>query len=330
MAQAKAASVSVIIVSWNAQHHLRGCLDSLRASRPACVLETIVVDNDSADGSAEMVEQDYPEVQLVRAGANLGFAKANNLAMRMARGSIFALVNSDALVHPGCLEALVSHLEQHPEVGLVGPRVNGGDGGLQLTCRRLPGLLNTFCRSLALDRLAPGEQPWGGYELSARQHERTREVEVLSGCFCVARRAVVEQVGGMDERFFFYGEDIDWCKRIGDGGWKLAFVSQAHATHYGGGSSSGARVRFSVEMMRATITYWRKHYGRISVATCRLLLIQHHALRLLCRSVCRLLPGARPDHGHRNQEHLACLRWLVFGTEPVRTPPARSAAGASA
>ncbi len=314
------ATVSVVIVSWNARHHLSGCLSSIRAARPDCLLEVIVVDNASTDGSPEMVEQEFPEAMLIRAGSNLGFAKANNLAMRRARGSAFALVNSDALVHPGCLEALLEHLQRHPEVGLTGPRVHGGDGQLQLTCRNLPSLRNTICRTLALDRLSDGDGLLGGYEVSARRHDETRQVEVLSGCFCMVRRTVFETVGGMDERFFFYGEDIDWCKRIADAGWKIAFVRQALATHFGGGSSSGARLRFSVETLRADLQYWRKHGGAAGEWMCRILLVAHHGLRLAGRAVFDLRPGVAQDRSVKRKEHAACLKWLVFGLEPPTQP----------
>ena len=130
--------------------------------------------------SPEMVERDHPEVKLIRAGANLGFAKANNLAMQRARGTQFALVNSDALVHPGCLEALSEHMDRHPDVGLAGPRVLGGQGGLQRSCRHLPGLRNTLCRALALDRVFGGRGIFSGYEVSSERHELLHEPEVLS------------------------------------------------------------------------------------------------------------------------------------------------------
>jgi hypothetical protein len=308
--------VSIIIVSWNARHHLDACLRSIREARPACLVETIVVDNDSTDGSPEMVWRQFPEVKLIRAGANLGFARANNLAMAHAIGSQFALVNSDALVHRGCIETLAAHLDRHPEVGLVGPRVTGADGLLQRTCRHLPGPWNTLCRALALDRLLPGLALFSGYEVPPAQHARLHEAEALSGCFCMARRSAVEQVGGLDEQFFFYGEDLDWCKRFIDGGWKIAFVPQATAVHFGGGSTAKAPLRFSVEILRATLTYWRKHHGRVGLWTCRGLLILHHGLRLVPRAALNGLGLARsPESRYKLVEDLTCLRWLFFGTE---------------
>jgi GT2 family glycosyltransferase len=314
--------VSVIIVSWNARHYLEKCLKSLADASPACVGEVIVADNASADGSAEMVERDFPDCKLIRTGANLGFARANNVAMSRATGSLFALVNSDALVHPGCLETLVAHLQAHPQVGLVGPRVKGGDGLLQRSCRKLPGLWNTLCRAIALDRLLPDSTLFSGYEVPAAQHERLHRAQVLSGCFCVARRSAVEQAGGFDESFFFYGEDIDWCKRLADAGWSLAFVPQATATHFGGGSTSRAPLRFSIEILRATLHYWRKHHGRAGQAACFALLMLHHGLRLALRIAKRTIGlGRSAESRSKLDEDWACLRWLLFGTElaPLRT-----------
>ena len=314
---AAAKPISVIIVSWNARDYLELCLQSIRDANPSCVCEIIVVDNASDDGSPEMVECSFAEVKLIRAGSNLGFARANNLGMEHATGSMFALVNSDALVHPGCLEALSDHLEHHRREGLVGPRVTGGDGKLQRTSRRLPSVWNTFCRALALDRAFACWQFFGGYEVSASEHDKFHEAEVLSGCFWVARREAVRQVGGLDERFFFYGEDIDWCKRFVDAGWGLAFIPQATATHFGGGSTAKAPLRFSIEILRATRKYWRKHHGRLGEFICWTLLMLHHGSRLIARSATRCLGLDRsPRSQHKFREDIACLRWLLLGLEP--------------
>lgn len=309
--------VSILIVSWNTRDLLAGCLESIRRAAPACVGEVIVVDNASADGSPEMVETHFPEVHLIRTRCNLGFARGNNLAMRRAKGSMLALVNSDALVHGGSLEILSNHLDEHPDVGLVGPRVTGGDGLLQRTCRHLPGVWNTLCRALALDRLFGGRGIFSGYEVPPSRHERLHEPQVLSGCFCLARRSAVEQIGGLDEQFFFYGEDIDWCRRFKQAGWRLAFVPQATATHLGGGSTARAPLRYSIEILRATLRYWRKHHGRGGERLCRSLLILHHGLRLIPRGLLHAI-GMTNSAASQSKltEDSACLRWLCFGTEP--------------
>jgi GT2 family glycosyltransferase len=306
--------VSIIVVSWNAQEHLRNCLESIRRADPPCVLEVIVVDNASHDGSPEMVEREFPEVRLMRCKSNLGFGKANNLGMSKARGSMFALVNSDALVHAHCLETLQRHLLDHPEVALVAPRVIGADGNLQRTSRNLPRISNTFSRAFALDRYFPSL--FASYETTPKLHEKLHTPEALGGCFVVARREAVRQIGGFDEQFFFYGEDIDWCKRFRDAGWKLAFVPSASATHFGGASSAKAPLRFSIEVARATLKYWRKHHGRSGELICLVLLILHYGFRAGARaaeSVIRF-QGSH-DRRERMQRDVACLWWLLLRSE---------------
>jgi len=306
--------ISVIIVSWNARDYLRDCLNSIAQTAASCVQEVIVVDNASKDGSPEMVEQEFPEVTLIRAGENLGFARANNLAMKHVRGSLYALVNSDVIIHPGCLQTLVEFLDRHNDVGLVGPRIIGADGNLQRTCRKEPTVWNTVCRVLALDRIFPDRQMLSGFEVPHRNHAECMEAEVLSGCFCVAKKRAVDEVGGMDEQFFFYAEDIDWCKRFRDAGWKVMFVPEATATHFGGASTSNAPFRYSIEILRATLKYWRKHHGIVGKIVCYLLIVAHHGFRLLIRSVQQaLFLGRTVDSKHKFKEDIVCLCWLLTG-----------------
>jgi GT2 family glycosyltransferase len=321
-------SISVIIVSWNTQGYLRQCLQSVYATSLSCVHEVIVVDNASVDGSPEMVQSEFPDVMLIRAPSNLGFARANNLAMMRATGAFFALINSDALVHPNCLQTLVRYIEHAPDVGMVAPKVLGGDGYLQETCRYLPTIWNTTCRALALDRLFGKRWMFAGYEVPTSSYGERMEVDVLSGCFCVARRQAVEAIGGMDEQFFFYGEDIDWGKRFRHAGWKLVFLPEATATHYGGASSSKVPLRYSIEILRATLKYWRKHHGVPGEVLCRLLLITHHGSRFLIRGARSCIAGAGPlSRNYKLYEDFVCLRWLFTGAEVEARPAAHVSAG---
>ncbi len=306
--------ISVIIVSWNARELLKGCLDSIRISGGSLVQEVIVVDNASTDGSPDMVAEQFSEVTLIRSKENLGFARANNLGLQPASGSWLALVNSDVVVHPGCFEQLINYLEAHDDVGLVGPMITGGDGQLQPSCRRLPTIWSTACRSLALDKVLSRWPFLSSQELRCRSHVQPVEVEVLSGCFWVARREAVAQVGGLDERFFFYAEDIDWCKRFGDAGWKVVFVPKAAATHFGGGSSAKAPLRYSIELLRANLAYWRKHRGVPGLAVFFLLSVIHHITRLLMRGAETVL-GRGLDSAYKYRRSLVCLRWLLTGKE---------------
>lgn len=308
--------LSIIIVSWNACGFLRDCLASIRQSGGPGIREVIVVDNASTDGSADMVAAHFPEVTLIRSDENLGFARANNLGLKQAAGSLLALINSDVVIHPGSLQRLAAFLESHRDVGLVGPKVLGADNQLQRTCKRLPTVWNTFCQSVALHKAFPRCALVSGREMTHWDQEDTAVVEVLAGCFWMARRQAVEKVGDLDERFFFYAEDVDWCKRFWDAGWKVVFVSEVTTTHFGGASSANAPVRYSIELLRANLIYWRKHKGRLGEAAFYLLCVLHHTLRLVGKGL-RMFAGRRSGgtSAYPLRQHLYCLRWLLTGKQ---------------
>jgi GT2 family glycosyltransferase len=307
------SQISVIIVNWNAQRYLRDCLTSIHESGGSLVREIIVVDNASTDGSPDMVAELFPEVMLIRSSENLGFARGTNLGIEHASGPLLALINSDVIVHKGCFEQLTKILEIDSGVGLAGPRIVGGDGRLQRTCMRFPTVWNLTCRILALDRVLSRWPFFSGFEMRHWDCDHQGEVEVLSGCFWLARKAAVRQVGGLDERFFFYAEDVDWCKRFHDAGWKVVFVPEATATHFGGGSSSNAPLRYSIEMLRANLAYWEKHHGFLGQCVYRLLFIVYHGLRLVPRIFAKARPSTARQGDSKLKEHAVCVRWLLTG-----------------
>src|SRR5260370_19194292 len=155
-----AIDISVVIVGWNAKHYLELCLESLAAAPPRRRLEILVVDNASADGSAEMIEARFPHVKLIRSAENLGFAKGNNVAIRQCQGRYIALVNPDVIVFPGCLDSLSDYLDQNPKVGKVGPRILNPDSTLQCSCRRFPTLWNNFCSASVLSSKSKISRPF--------------------------------------------------------------------------------------------------------------------------------------------------------------------------
>lgn len=304
--------VSVVIVSWNAQSYLTKCLASLNERAFAGPMEIIVVDNGSSDGSPESVEEKFPAVRLIRNRENLGFAKANNIGILNCRGRYVCLVNSDVEVAEGCIAHLVDYCEQQGDVGMAGPRILGCDGRPQPSCRGFPGVWNMFCSALALDTLFPGVRLFSGYSLSSWPQKEPRPVDILSGCFWLVRREALDEVGLLDESFFMYGEDMDWCKRFWERGWKVAFVPSAEATHYGGASSSNAPTRFFIERHRADLRYWRKHHSAAGVA----LYFGITCARLFMRAAgyCLAWVVGRPPRGtceHKIHRSLACLGWML-------------------
>jgi GT2 family glycosyltransferase len=261
-----------------------------------------------------MVAESFPETVLIRTGQNRGFARANNIGIRHATGSLLALVNSDVVVHPGCFQNLVAYMQSHREAGLIGPRVIGGDGKLQRSCGQLPTFWNTFCRFLALDRVFSRWSLFSGFQMRHWNYDRRAEVGVLSGCFWVARREAVDAVGGLDERFFFYAEDMDWCKRFWDEDWKVVFVPEATATHFGGGSSSRASLRYCIENLRGNLLYWQKHHGWFGRGVCFSLAVLRHCFRFLARALSGLTGLRRePEDKDKMREDIVCLRWLLTG-----------------
>jgi GT2 family glycosyltransferase len=312
-------TISVIIVNWNAKAFLRKCLESLRHSACPFVVEILVVDNSSADGSSKMIQMEFPEVRLIQSSENLGFARANNLALKQAKGTYLALVNSDVVVHDGCLEYLVTVLERSCSVALAGPKVYGVDGEIQHTCHRFPTVWNVICRFMAIDRILGRWPIFSGFEMRHWNYSCGGEVEVLSGCFWLGRKSAIDAVGGFDERFFFYAEDVDCCKRIVARGWKVVYVPEATATHFGGGSSSNAPLRYSIEILRANLAYWKKHRGYIGQYTYYSLCILHYTVKAFIRTFLNLIPFRSPKIvGANLDEDYTCLRWLLTGKRSNR------------
>lgn len=305
--------ISVVIVSWNARDFLLQCLASLYAEECRYPVEIIVVDNASSDGSAEHVASCYPRVRLIRNASNLGFAKANNVGIAASTSKYVCLVNSDVKVLPNCINSLVEYCEEYSGVGMAGPRVIGGDGKLQRSCRGFPTVWNMFCRALALDTIFPKAKVFTGYSLRYWPQDTCRAVDILSGCFWLVRREALLEVGVLDESFFMYGEDMDWCKRFHNHGWNLVFVPTAEAIHYGGASSANAPVRFYIERHRADLQYWQKHHSRPAVISYFLLTCLHLLLRLAGYSVVFLFRrSSNTTYRYKMERSLAALKWMLF------------------
>lgn len=309
---ATATDVSIVIASWNAKRHLLDCLRSIDADEGGVSIETIVVDNASSDGSPEAVEQEFPRTILIRNSENLGFARANNIGIKRASGRYVCLMNSDVLVRPGALGALVLFMDSRPTVGLVGPRVLNPDGSLQASCRRFPGFANSLSRAFAAHRLLPRSSRFGAEMMTYWNHDTERSVDAISGCFCLARREALRDVGLLDERFFLYSEDVDWCMRFHTARWDVRFCPAAEAIHFGAASSSAAPQHFAVEMQRARLQLYRKHYSRAAVAYLAALIFVHHVVRVVPRLLLYVIrPSRRRSLKAKIGEHVACLRWML-------------------
>jgi GT2 family glycosyltransferase len=317
--ESRGVTVSVIIVSWNARDYLLQCLASLSSEACRYPMKVIVVDNASSDGSANAVASSYPGVRLIQNTENLGFAKANNIGVAASRGHYLCFVNSDVKVLPHCVTRLVDFCEAHPNVGMAGPRIIGGDGKLQRSCRGFPNVWNMFCRALALDSMFPRNKAFNGYKLYHWPQDTLRPVDILTGCFWLVRRETLNQVGPLDEEFFMYGEDMDWCKRFWADGWQVFFVPSAEASHYGGASTSNSPVRFYVEMHRGNLQYWKKHHSYLAVAGYFVIMCVHELFRAAAYFIAALIkPPTRKSYHLKMRRSVTCLKWLVLSALGMR------------
>ena len=302
--------VSVIIVSWNAKQHLLNCLSSL-SNQSGVVGEIIAVDNGSNDGSSEMVARQFSQVKLIKNGENLGFAKANNIGIKASRGRYLCLVNSDVIVLDDCIDSLVKFMDRNPSVGMAGPRILNQDRTLQVSCRSFPSIWNNLCQALGLNYLFPKSAFFSEPFMKYWAHDKERKVDVITGCFWMVRRKAIDEAGLLDEDFFIYGEDIDWCRRFHKAGWDVVFYPEAQAIHIGRASSSNAPIKFYLEMQKADVQYWRKHHGRIGRAGYLAIILIRQTLRVVSgafRYITR--PSARESTCFKLKRSLACIRWL--------------------
>jgi GT2 family glycosyltransferase len=259
--------VSIVVLNYNTREHLRHCLDALLAEGSTSLsggpleAEVIVVDNASSDGSADMVQDEFPWVRLVRSPRNGGFAFGNNQALQGARGEAILLLNPDALMSLGGVGALVQHLTNHPEAGIVGPRLLRPDGSMHLACRRsFPTPVIAFYRLSGLGRLFRPSPRFGRYNLTFVDPNVPIEVDSVCGACLVVRRAVVQRVGLLDERFFMYGEDLDWCLRTREAGWTIRYEPSIVVQHQHGAASRKRALRTTFHFFRAMDLFYRKHY----------------------------------------------------------------------
>jgi len=254
--------LSVIIVNWNAKELLADCLKSLFADGEGVTMELFVVDNASSDGSVEMVQRRFPEAIIIANGENLGFARAANQAIGQSRGRFILLLNPDTLVMKQSLPKMVGFLHHQPLVGALGPKILTAKGSIDLRGGRcFPTPLTELFDQARISQVFPRSRLFGRYLMGYWDHNDSREVDLLSGACLMVRRETIEEVGPLDEDFFLYGEDVEWCYRIKRAGWKIFYYAEAEIIHLGGGSTKGSPEGLGVEALRSMNLFFRKGYG---------------------------------------------------------------------
>jgi N-acetylglucosaminyl-diphospho-decaprenol L-rhamnosyltransferase len=286
--------VSIIIVNWNTRELLSQCLQSVYASQTTKEIEVWVVDNGSSDGSVEIVRENYPQVNLTVNIKNVGFAHANNQALKRSSGDTLMLLNPDTVVDQDAIENLVHFLESNSDVGVVGPRLLNPDRSLQVSAYPEPTLFREFWRMFHLDRL----NYYAEYPMDKWSDDQAREVDVLMGACMLIRREIFDQVGFMDEDFFIYSEEVDLCTRIRDYGWRLFWCPAAKVVHYGGQSTRQVQEEMFLQLYQGKIQYFRKHRSSIEVWLYKFILFIATLTRLV------LTPLAYFEQSAKKSEHL--------------------------
>jgi GT2 family glycosyltransferase len=252
-------TLSIIIVSFNARADLERCLASLHSPAPVTPHEIVVVDNASADGSAEAARR-WLDVTVIEQPANEGFARANNVGIRASTGDLLLLLNSDTVVPPGAVDRLVADLLSHPDAAAVGPRLVDGQGHPELSFGRMIGPLNEFRQKRLMRGL--GRRSRGAIRRVDRMTRRTQTPDWVSGACLLVRRADAEAVGLLDERYFMYAEDVDFCAALRARGRTIRFTPDVEIVHLRGRSAAAAPLKVAAAYRRSQLAFYEKHHPR--------------------------------------------------------------------
>ncbi len=261
--------LSIVIVNWNTRQFLAQCLQSLQDTASVIdpigrtltfgpyLTEVFVVDNASRDDSVQMVRDQFPWVRLIENDQNVGFAPANNQALREYAGRYAVLLNSDTEVKPEAMQRLVDFMEQHPQAGAVGAHLFNGDGTLQPSCQPMLTPWREFWRLTFLDQIVRRST----YDMAHWNDHDPRRVDVIKGACLLVRRTALDRIGLLDEQYFMYTEEVDWCYRLLQDGWTLHWLPTAHVIHYGEASSKQMAEQMYVQLYRSKAQFYRKFGG---------------------------------------------------------------------
>ena len=267
--------LAVMIVNWNTCDLLRTCLTSLYQHAEGLSYEIFVVDNASTDGSPAMVAQEFPAVRLLCNAANVGFAKANNQALRLTASRYVLLLNSDTAVTANALAKLAAFMDAHPAVGIAGPKLLNPDGTRQYSCDVFPRPPLILLRDKILDRLYPGNTLTRRRRIAQWRYAENFRVDYVIGAVLLIRRATLEQIGLLDEQFFMYAEDMDWCYRAALAGWETYYVGEVSVYHHNRGSSEQSKAlasRLRQVRKESLLRFYEKHFGPFSKTLLRIIL----------------------------------------------------------
>jgi len=316
--EARDARMGVAVVNYNTRDHLHACLASVTA---AGAREVVVVDNGSTDGSAEMVRRDFAGVLLHVDHSNPGYGAGANRAIALCASPYVLLLNSDTLLRPGALAALARYLDEHPRAGVVGPRLVNLDGSLQPSCRAFPSPLVPLHRQESLGRVARHLPLLGDRYLAAWPHTHARVVPWVVGAALALRREAMDAVGGFDESFFMYSEEIDLSYRMRRHGWETHFAPVTDVVHAGGASTKQYHAAMSAQLFLSSLHFYERHFSGARLAQA-VFMTRLSILARLVRDRVRLRAARDAATRERLAENLSVWRRVLLDSGPRRRPAA--------
>lgn len=304
--------LSIVILNWNTKQLLLDCIESIITETKKCSYEIIVVDNASIDDSVSAVKDKYPNVKLIRNTKNEGFARGNNIGISQCRGRYICLSNTDIKVLDHALDRMYLFMQNHPRVGMVLPKLYDGQMRISLCCRDFPSLRNLLFEALFFDKLYPLNIIFKGRSKPPSFYRQTGNVDTVPLCFTMVKSKSIKNVGMLDERFFFYGEDLDWCKRFNQTGWKVVYFPGATVIHFGGASTAERPFRYLVEKSKTMLQFWHKHHGYAAGQICRLILTLHYFLRVIGLTFIKKRKDEKSQASisSKRQRYLKVAQWL--------------------
>ncbi|MBA3871107.1 MAG: glycosyltransferase family 2 protein [Anaerolineae bacterium] len=300
--------LSIIIVSWNVAELLSACLQSIAQSPTGkFTVETIVVDSASTDNSVQMVRDKFPQVKLLPQPSNLGFSRCNNIGLQAATGRYVFLLNPDTEVIGDALAQMLDYMDANPTVGILGPHTQNTDGTTQSTHRRFPTLALGFIESTWLQKFAP-KRLLDHYYATDVADNSISEVDWVQGSALLARRDVYTQIGGLDEGYVMYSEEMDWCKRAKAAGWRVMYFGKASIVHHGGKSSEQVAARKHIHFQESKLRYFRKFHGWLPAQALRLFLLSSYLWQIAIESLKSALGHKRSLRQERIQAYWQVVR----------------------
>ena len=309
--------ISIVIVNWNTRHVVQNCLESVFAHLGSLAAEVIVIDNASRDGSAEMIAERFTRAKLIVNSENQGFAKANNQGMRIARGRYVLLLNPDTVVLDDVFRKTIEYADHHPDAAVVGCQVMESSATIQRTCFRFPSPLHTLLWVSGVSAWYPKSRIAGHAAYGPWGRDSNRDVDVVSGMYMLVRREAIEHVGLMDEDYFVFAEEADWCYRFRQAGWRCVFAPVGRILHVDGGSKSTEQVSIPmyVEMQKNLLIFHRKHLGLLCWGATKFLFSVSMIVRMLWWSFWGLSRTGELSR-HKALQSAAAARYHWTGVEP--------------